>query len=96
MAQEETRYARNPDYIYRKIADEVVLVPIHQDVAEMDCIYTLNAVGAFVWERLEQPATQVELQALVVEEYAVEPEVAAADLASFLREMSGIGALRKV
>lgn len=96
MAQEAKRYARNPDYIYRKIVDEVVLVPIHQDVAEMDCIYTLNTVGAFIWERLERPATEAELQASLLEEYAVEPSVVAADLDGFLREMTEIGAVRKV
>ncbi len=96
MAHEEMRYARNPDYIYRKIVDEVILVPIHQDVAEMDCIYTLNSVGAFIWERLEKPATRAELQSALLEEYDVAPETAAADLESFLREMTGIGAVRKV
>ena len=95
MGQGEVRYERNPDYIYRKIVDELVLVPIHQDVADMDCIYTMNPVGAFVWERLDQPATQAELQAAMLDEYAAEPEVVAADLENFLGEMVAIGALRK-
>jgi hypothetical protein len=96
LAQAETRYERNPDYIFRKIVDELVLVPIYQDVADMDCIYTLNAVGAFLWERLAQPATQAELQAALLVEYDAEPEVVAADLEDFLREMTAIGAVRKV
>ncbi len=51
MTQQEARYERNPDFIFRKIVDEMVLVPIHQDVADMDCIYTLNSVGASIWEQ---------------------------------------------
>ncbi len=62
MAQEEARYQRNPDFIFRTIVDEAVLVPIRQQVAEMDCIYTLNAVGAVVWQKLDTPATETELQ----------------------------------
>lgn len=96
MAQGEACYERNPNYIYRRIVDESVLVPIHQDVADMDCIYTLNDVAAFVWERLEQPATQAELEVALLQEYAADPEVLAADLAGFLQEMMGIGAIRKV
>jgi len=37
-----TRYERNESFIYRSIVNEAVLVPIHQDVADMECIYTLN------------------------------------------------------
>jgi hypothetical protein len=96
LAQEETRYQRNPDYIFRKIVDELVLVPVHQDVADMDCIYTLNPIGAFIWERLDKPATQSELQAALLAEYAAEPEVVAADLEGFLRELTAIGAVREI
>ncbi len=96
MAQEVARYGRNPDYIFRKIVDEFVLVPIHQNVADMDCIYTLNPVGAFIWERLDKPATQAELQAAILDEYAADPKILAADLESFLSEMTAIGAVRKV
>lgn len=96
MAQEEARYERNPDYIFRKIVDELVLVPVRQDVADMDCIYTLNALGAFIWEELDGPTTLADLQAAIVEEYAVEPEVAAADLREFIQELEAADAVRRV
>lgn len=92
----ETRYERNPDFIYRKIVDESVLVPIHNNVADMDCIYTLNGMGAFLWERLAQPATRADLEAAVLTEYDANLEVLVADLENFLVEMTTIGALRKV
>jgi hypothetical protein len=93
---ESFKYQRNSDFIYRNIADEAVLVPIHQNVADMDCIYTLNSVGAFLWERLEQPVTQSELKAAILNEYAAEPEVLVNDIERFLAEMLTINALRKV
>ena len=96
LSQEEIHYERNPDFIYRKVVDEYILVPIHQDVADMDSIYTLNGVGAFVWEHLDQPKTQAELQSAMLEEYDAEPEVIIADLENFLGEMTSIGALNKV
>jgi hypothetical protein len=96
LAQEVVRYERNPDYIFRRVVDELVLVPIHQDVADMDCIYTMNPVGALIWERLHQPATQAELAEAVMAEYDADPAVLATDLEDFLREMVEIEALRKV
>lgn len=91
---ENPRYVRNPDYIYRKIVDESVLVPIHQDVANMDAIFTLNGVGAFIWERLKMPATREELQAALLTEYDVDPKTLMTDLEKFLGDMTAINALR--
>jgi hypothetical protein len=95
LAQDNARYEKNPDYIFRRIVDEAVLVPIHQQVADMDCIYTMNPVGAFVWEQLDGQATQADLLAAMLDEYDADPEVIAADLDTFLREMAAIGAIRK-
>ena len=92
----EVQFQRNPDYIFRKIADESVLVPIRQDVANMDSIYTLNSVGAFIWERLAEPATQVDIQLAVLNEYSVDQEILVSDLEQFLVEMTAIGAVLEV
>ena len=96
LEQTDTQYERNPDYIFRRIVDELVLVPIHQDVADMDCIYTLNPAGAFIWERLDRPATRAELRAALLDEYEADPETIAADLEGFLGQMVAIGAVREV
>ena len=93
MVSNPTRYQRNPDFISRKVVDEFVLVPIRPKVVDMESIYTLNAVGATVWERLESPATLDELQAALLEEYEAAPEIIQADLQRFLQEMAAIGAI---
>lgn len=92
----EKRYVRNPDFIYRRIVDESVLVPIHQDVANMDSIYTLNGMGAFLWEHLAVPSSRAELQSAVLAEYDADMEVLESDLEKFLDEMTSIDALREV
>jgi hypothetical protein len=96
LSNQEGRFERNPDYVFRRIVDEAVLVPIHQEVADMDSLYTMNPVGAFVWEQLDGGATQTELLAAILDEYDAEPEVAAADLDAFMKEMVAVGAIREV
>lgn len=96
MTQEDVRYQRNPDFIFRRIVDDLVLVPVRQDVADMDCIYTMNPVGAFIWERLDGQATLADLQAALVAEYSVEPQDAAGDLLEFVQELEAAGAVRRV
>lgn len=94
--QGETRYERNPDFLYRRIIEESVLVPVHQEVADMDCIYTLNPVAAFIWERMEGQTTVAELQAAIVEAYDVDPQAAGKDLLEFVQELELAGAVRRV
>jgi len=96
LAQEEIRYERNPDFIYRKIVDESVLVPVHKDVADMDSIFTLNEVGAFIWEQLEEAATRSALERAVLLAYDADPQVLQADLDHFLDEMVTIQALKEI
>lgn len=96
MRQEEIRYVRNPDFIYRKIVDESVLVPVHKDVADMDSIFTLNEVGAFIWEQLEEVATRSALETAVLDAYDADPKVLRADLDQFLNEMVTIHALKEI
>lgn len=93
---EGVRYERNPDFIFRKIVDELVLVPIRQNVADMDCIYTMNPVGAFIWERLDGRLTLGDLRTAIVETYGVADEVADSDVLEFVSELEQAGAVRRV
>lgn len=93
LISKDARFSRNPDFIFRKIVDEYILVPIHRDVADMECIYTLNPVGAFIWQELETPSTMEELKNAMLDEYDAEQEIINADLFDFLEEMASIGAV---
>ena len=96
MIESNDNLIRNPDFVFRKVVEETILVPVHMNVAEMDYIYTLNDIGAFIWERLDEPRSKAELQECLLEEYDVEPEALNADLQTFVEEMLTIGAFKKV
>lgn len=94
MDNAEIVYQRNDDYIYRRIVNETILVPIHQDVSEMEGIYAMNDVASYLWDCLENPATRKELTAALLEEYDASPETIAPDLDRFLDDLLNIGALK--
>lgn len=89
-------YVRNPDFIFRQIVEEMILVPIVQDVVNMDYVFALNDVGATIWQQLETPQTRENLTQAVLSEYNAESEVIKADLEKFLRELLEIGAIKEV
>lgn len=96
MMKLEQKIDRNPDYIFRMILDEAILVPIRKDVADMNALYTLNEVGAFIWQQLDQSQTLEEIQSRLLAEYAVDPETLLQDLEAYITDMVSIDALRLV
>ena len=96
MIDSNNSLIRNPDFVFRKVVEETILVPVHMNVAEMDYIYSLNDIGAFIWEKLDEPRSVAELQECLLEEYDVEPEALNADLQTFVEEMLTIVAFMKV
>lgn len=62
--------------------DEVAILNLASGV-----YFGLNEVGAFIWRRLQQPATVAALEAAVLAEYAVTPEQCAADLQKLLADL---------
>jgi hypothetical protein len=82
--------------VSRCIADEVILVPIHKKAGTIDLIYTMNQVGGRIWELIDGERSIEDITDLIVEEFAVETENAAADLIAFLRELERVGAVRVV
>ena len=89
----QTRIKRNDDFIFRKIVNEMILVPVKHDVADMEHIFTLNEVGAFVWEKLSKSSTIEELQQAILDEFEVDPAMAQQDLRVFLEDLEAFQAL---
>ena len=92
----EKRYQRNEDFIFRKIVEEMILVPVKQNVAEMEAVFTLNEVGAFLWEQLGQPRSLSELHNAVLDEFEADPAIVLEDIEAFLNEAEAFGAVKEV
>ncbi|MBN1812168.1 MAG: PqqD family protein [Anaerolineae bacterium] len=88
----DNRWKRSSSVVERAIARETVLIPINQDASQMDSIYTLSGVGAYIWSLLDGEKTLTEIHDMVVEEYEVDPQEAEADLVEFVTHLSTIGA----
>lgn len=82
--------------ISRKILDELILVPIRGSVADMECLYTLNEVGARVYQLVDGKKTVGEICDAVVEEFEVGTDRARADVNEFLEKLIEIGSIEEV
>lgn len=93
MVLETVKLQRNPEYIFRKVIEEMILVPVRLNVADMDGFYTLDEVGAFIWEKLATPMTINELVDAVYAEFDAPADTIRNDLNEYLEEMLSIGAI---
>ena len=85
---------RNPQFVFRNVGTECVLVKVSRRASEHEFLYALNEVGSFVWERLDGETSNRELCDAIVAEFEVGADEAEADLTEFLEELRRIDAVR--
>jgi hypothetical protein len=79
--------------VARNIAGEVILVPIHNKLGDMESIYTLNQTGALVWSMMDGQHSLAQILSQIIEEYRVDPAEAQADLLELIKQLLDIKAL---
>lgn len=86
-------FGRSERMVARRIADEFVLVPIVGHGAQVDSIYNLNRVGAFVWEQLDGRRPGVQIVELLMARFDVDRATAEEDYRVFIAKLLSIGAV---
>ena len=56
--------------------------------------YSLNSVGAYIWELIQEPKPISEIRSAVLERYNVEPERCRADVDGLLKGLADAGLAR--
>jgi hypothetical protein len=86
-------YARGGRIVGRRIAGEYVLVPLVTHGADLDAIFNLNAVAAFIWERLDGRTTGETIVAELVDAFDVGADRARADYLAFVSQLQALHAV---
>lgn len=74
----------SPDFILRHIVDEYILMPTGKNISTYNGTVLLNAVSAFVFEKLQNEISYEDLLAAVLNEFEVAEETARKDLDELL------------
>ena len=92
----ERRFVRDSNIVARRIAGETVLVPVRANVADLDCLFTLNEVGSLAWDLLDGQATVGQIAEQIAQGFEVSVEEAGRDLGEFLGALETEGLIRPV
>ena len=74
--------------VARKTGNEYVLVPITNNIADMDSVYTLNETGAFIWETIDGKRDVEEIIDALTNEYDIDKKSAVTDVFTFIENLS--------
>jgi hypothetical protein len=80
----------------REIAGELILVPIRNNVGELESIYTLNDTAAFIWALLDGEHTLAEIRDAIVTKFDVEAGKVEADLVELIEQLESVPAVQLV
>lgn len=86
---------RNPDFIKRRIAEEVMLVPTGKAAQHFNGMITLSSVGEYIYDHVEEVASMEELLQLLQDEYDVDAPRAASETVQFTNQLLANGIIIK-
>lgn len=74
-------------FVARQVADELVIVPLSSNVAQMNALFTLNETGKFIWENANEGETIESVAELMAENFEIDVQTASRDITLFLTQM---------
>jgi hypothetical protein len=90
----EKAFVKGDDLMTRNIAGEALIVPVRNRVGDLSSIYTLNEVGARVWQLVDGKTPLTEIVRAITGEYEVTPDEAAADILELIQDWETAGLVR--
>jgi hypothetical protein len=80
--------SQSSSIVTRKTGNEYVLVPVTNNIADMNSVYTLNETAGFIWEQIDGRKCIADIIADVIAEYDIDNDSAERDVFSFIENMS--------
>ncbi|HVR40735.1 MAG TPA: PqqD family protein [Thermoanaerobaculia bacterium] len=84
------RYRRSADVVCRQVGSESILVPIRNNVGNLDSIFTLSPVAARIWNLIDGTRDADAIADDVTREFEVDRDTAAADVAELLSSLEEV------
>jgi hypothetical protein len=89
-------YRQSPDVVCRQVGLESILVPIRQNVGNLDFVYTLSPVAARIWSLLDGSRSVDVIAGQLCTEFEVDRETAVADVAELVEDLAGASLVTEV
>ena len=81
----QKKYSAKNTFIHRSIAGTDVLISVGENIANFNGYIQINSSGLCLWEKMKEPSTLSQLEAVLEEKYDITHEQAVEDVTDFLK-----------
>lgn len=71
-------------FALRKIAEEDIVIPIGNNIADFNGVVRLNESAAFLWKKLQEEIIKDDLIKALIKEYKIDEDLAIKDVEQFI------------
>ncbi|HVE71329.1 MAG TPA: PqqD family protein [Thermoanaerobaculia bacterium] len=89
-------FRRSDSVVCRAVGLESILVPIRDNVGNLDFVYTLSPVAARIWTLMDGTRTADEIADAITAEYDTDRDTVLTDLAELVSDLAGVSLLSRV
>lgn len=94
--QSEEKYIINPNYVFREVDEELILIPVCEQAMIAPGVITISETTAFLWQNMNKSQTISQLCKLLCSEYDVDEETARQDISEMIDSMCKLNIIRKL
>lgn len=73
--------------VFRKVAGQHILVPIHKDAVDLEALFSFNETAARIWELIDGKTTGRKIAEIIRVEFGQSQSEVEADVAEFLGQL---------
>ena len=77
-------YAKSEGFVEKQVGEELILVPISNQVANMKEVFTLNELGCFLWNHFDGITTIGKIIESIINQYDVDEHILISDVNDFV------------
>jgi len=83
-------YKMKSKFVVRGVGNELILVPLTGNVAQMNELFTMNETGRFIWENISEKTTVEDIENLMTEAFSIDRDTAKIDIENFIKKLETI------
>ncbi len=89
-------YQKNQDYVARKIAGELVLIPLNRRLEDIKSIFNLNEMACTIWDQIDGQRSLEQIRSQLLEQFEVDALILDQDLERLISQLEEIKAIQLV
>lgn len=95
MVELTDKYIRKDNIVLREIAGETLLVPISEDLADLERLFALNEVGGLIWKSLDSESNLKCIASAVLAKFDSDKETVENDLKDLIAQFLDAGLIEQ-